>query len=69
MTVEVLVPGIPAHHPQRVMCVRVPDTAPPLIELCRCACCGGLRKVSVHGREYAIGQDGERQVALRRVVV
>ncbi|HET9862151.1 MAG TPA: hypothetical protein VFP37_01805 [Steroidobacteraceae bacterium] len=28
-----------------VLRVRVPDSAPPLLEICRCACCGGLRRV------------------------
>jgi hypothetical protein len=69
MTVEVLVPGMPAHGPERVVCVSVPDSAPPLLELCRCACCGGLRKVSMHGAQYAIGEDGGRQVPVARVVV
>lgn len=69
MTVEVLVPGQPVHHPQRMVCVRVPDAAPPLLDICRCACCGGLRKVSLHGRQYSVGQDGEGQVAVGRVVV
>lgn len=69
MTVEVLVPGLPVLRAARVVCVRVPDTAPPLLALCRCACCGGLRKVSLHGGQYAIGQDSERLVHEARVVV
>jgi hypothetical protein len=69
MSVEVLVLGMPAHHSQRVVCVRVPDAAPPLLDICRCACCGGLRKVSLHGGQYAIRQDGEGEVAVGRVVV
>jgi hypothetical protein len=32
---------------QGVLCVRVPDSAPPLLEICRCACCGGLRRVEI----------------------
>ena len=69
MTVEVLVPGVPAHRVARVVCVRVPDAAPPLLDLCRCACCGGLRKVSMHRGQYAIGEDRERQVPVAGVVV
>jgi hypothetical protein len=34
---------------QGVLCVRVPDSAPPLLEICRCACCGGLRRVELGG--------------------
>jgi hypothetical protein len=33
--------------PPRVWCVRVPDSAPPLLQICRCACCGGLRRVAL----------------------
>lgn len=69
MTVEVLVPGMPVLRPERVVCVRVPDTAPPLLDICRCACCGGLRRVSMHGGQDAIRQDPERLVAERGVVV
>lgn len=69
MTVEVFGPALPVRLPERVVCVRVPDTAPPLLQICRCASCGGLRKVSMHGRQYAIGEDGERQVPVGGVVV
>jgi len=63
MTFEVLTPGLPVHQPERVVCVRVPDAAPPLLELCRCACCGGLRRVSLHRGQHTIAQDSERLVA------
>jgi hypothetical protein len=69
MTLEVIAPGVPVRQLERVVCVRVPDTAPPLLALCRCACCGRLRKVSMHGGQYAIGQDSEGQVPVGRVVV
>jgi hypothetical protein len=61
MTFEVLLRGTPDHH-ERVVCVRVPDATPPLLDTCRCACCGGLRKVSRDGGQYSIGQDPERLV-------
>ena len=69
MTVEVLVPGLPVHRAERVVCVRVPDAAPPLLDLCRCACCGGLRKVSMDGGQYVVREDAEGYVAVSRVVV
>lgn len=62
MIVEVIAPGMPARQLERVVCVRVPDTVPPLLDTCRCACCGGLRKVSLHGEQYSIGEDSERLV-------
>jgi hypothetical protein len=63
MTFEVVMTGLPVRQPERVVCVRVPDSAPPLLDLCRCACCGGLRKVSLHGGQDTIGEDPERLVA------
>ena len=63
MIVEVITPGFPARQLERVVCVRVPDAAPPLLELCRCACCGGLRRVSLHRGQHTISQDSERLVS------
>ncbi|HEU4593063.1 MAG TPA: hypothetical protein VFS13_19300 [Steroidobacteraceae bacterium] len=40
---------VPVRVVQGVLCVRVPDSAPPLLEICRCACCGGLRRVELGG--------------------